>query len=532
MLNKSFIKITFFSALLCALGPSAFAEETAAASEILSAPAIAAPKADAGNAFAQNFYLPNELRSQYKAVNVGGLVFIQTPDRSRRTQYSVVTDFGPGVVRSRYVPDLNSLEDIQKWVKAKMQTAEFHGATVRRLEVPTDDGHTKLLYWVGHKSFSNDVAAQTEIAAVENSAKNQGVDFQKMVAEADSAFVTAEDTVIETPQTKAQFKKEEEIALRFLDQLDIGNDLFGPFQGDPVGSRFDWQSFGESTFRRTNFESSNFNSQVGFWSNRFSFRGFRAPLNTIDPFIELTPALESNGVGFKQSMLIFTGLEYRPFANNPWLSNFAPFSLHLLEFVKSYRFFAQYGTRYNLKNDITGSHNHDFIYGVSIFYEHGVDLPPIADWNAPETVPDYLRLYTWLEYFGSYTYQMTNFSAEDDYESWLLNSSLTVGLKLPGIPLPPNPINEEFMVMPYLRLEHVDSNDFSFRFQNRWFFGAGARWMPFRTFKWKDTEWLYKTKIFVEYLGIGSAYNPKSNDHNVDPDWDFRVGINFSSRRY
>ena len=86
--------------------------------------------------------------------------------------------------------------------------------------------------------------------------------------------------------------------------------------------------------------------------------------------------------------------------------------------------------------------------------------------------------------------------------------------------------------MPYLRLEHVDSNDFSFRFQNRWFFGAGARWMPFRTFKWKDTEWLYKTKIFVEYLGIGSAYNPKSDDHNVDPDWDFRVGINFSSRRY
>lgn len=529
MLNKSILKYILFFGFACAIIPAALAEDVPAAAVSLSP---AAPKTEAVNSYAQTFYLPNDQRSQYKAVNVGGLVFIQTPDSSRRTQYSVVTDFGPGVVKSRYIPDLNSLEDLQKWVKTKMQTAEFHGATVRRLEVPTDDGHTKLFYWVGHKGFDNDVAAQTQIAAVETTAQKQGADFKKMVTEADSAFVAPEDTIIETPQTKAQFQKEEEIALRFLDQLDVGNELFGPFQGDPVGSRFSWQSFGETTYRRTNFESRHFDSQVGFWTNRFSFSGIRAPLNTIDPYIEITPALESNGVGFKQNAIIWTGLEWRPLANNPAISNFVPFGLHLLEFVKSYRFFVQYGTRYNLKTDIPGSHNSDLIYGASIFYESGVDLPPIADWNSPETFVDYLRLYTWLEYFGSYTYQKTNFSAEANYLSWLLNSSLTLGLKLPGIPLPPNPINDELMLMPYLRLEHVDSDNFSFRYQNRWFLGTGVRWMPFRTFKWKDTEWLYKTKIFAEYLGVGSAYNPKSDDHTVNPDWDFRVGINFSSRRY
>lgn len=523
-------KTTVFFSLLLLASP-AFAEEVPAVSNA-PLPAAELAKANLSNPFAQNFYLPNEQRSQYKAINVGGLVFIQTPERSRRTQYSIVTDFGPGVVKSRYIPNLNTLEDVQKWVKEKMQTADFHGATIRRMEVPTDDGHTKLLYWVGHKGFENDVAAQAEIAAVETAIEKQGGDFKKTVTEADKAFVLAEDTVIETPQTRAQFEKEEEIALRMLEQLDIGNELFGPFQGDPVGERFAWQSFGETSFRLTNFDSTHFNSQVGFWTNRFSFRGIRAPLNTVDPFIEITPALESNGVGFKQNALIWTGLEYRPFANNTFLSNFAPFSLHLLEFVKSYRFFVQYGTRYNLKDDITGSHNHDTIYGASIFYEHGVDLPSIADWNAPETFTEYLSLYTWVEYFGSYTFQTTNFAAEDDYQSWILNSSLILGLKLPGIPLPKNPINDEFMLMPYLKFEHVNSNDFSFRFQNRYFVGAGARVMPFRTFKWKDTEWLYKTKIFVEYLGVGSAFNPKSDDGFVDPDWDFRVGVNFSSRRY
>lgn len=514
-------KIAVFTGAFLLAASSVFAEEV---------PAIS--KTEPANPYAQTFYLPNDQRAQYKTVTVGGLVFIQTPERSRRTQYSVVTDFGPGVVKSRYVPGLNNLEDIQKWVKEKMQTAEFHGATVRRIEVPTDDGHTKLLYWVGHKGFENDTTAQAQITAVEAVAEKQGADFKKIVADADKAFVAAEDTVIETPERKAQFQKEEEIALRMLDQLDIGNELFGPFQGDPVGEKFSWQSFGETSFRLTNFDSPHFNSQVGFWTNRFSFKGIRAPLNTIDPYVELTPALESNGVGFKQNLQAFVGLEYRPLANNPFFSNFAPFSLHLLEFVKSYRLFVQYGTRYNLKDDITGSHNHDTIFGASIFYEHGVDLPPIADWNAPETVADYIRLYTWLEYFGSYTYQTTNFAAEDDYKSWILNSSLLLGLKMPGIPLPSNPINDELMFMPYLKFEHVNSEKFSFRYQNRWFAGAGVRLMPFRTFKWKDTEWLYKTKIFAEYLGVGSVYNSKSEDPFVEPDWDFRVGVNFSSRRY
>lgn len=485
------------------------------------------------NPFAQEFYLPSSQRLQYKATSVGGLLFIQTPDRSRNTQYSVVTDFGPNALKSRYIPNMNSITDVEAWVKEKMEIAEFNGVMLRRIAVPSEDGKVKTVYWVGHRAFESSQEAQARIALVQTVVEKSGGDFKKAVEEADKAYIVAED-VLEPPKTKAQYQKEEEVALKFFDQLDIGNELFGPFQGTPVGEKFVWQSFGETSFRLTNFDTSHFNSQVGYWTNRFVFRGIRFPLNTIDPYIEITPAIESNGVDFKQNMQVYTGLEYRPFANNPFLSNFTPFGFHLLDFVKSYRFFTQYGTRINLKSDITGSPNHNFISGVNIFYEWGVDMPSIPDQTSPSTVQDYIRLYTWGEYYGSYTFETTGYAAEDDFNAFIFNSSILLGLTLPGLPLPPNPVNDELVLMPYMKYEHVNNSEFSYPYQNRMFVGAGVRWMPFRNYRWRDNEWLYKTKLFVEYDGIGSAYSTKqgTNDPTAAQDWDLRFGINFSSRRF
>ncbi len=84
-----------------------------------------------------------------------------------------------------------------------------------------------------------------------------------------------------------------------------------------------------------------------------------------------------------------------------------------------------------------------------------------------------------------------------------------------------------------MRIEHVNSSQFSFPYQNRLFVGAGVRWMPFATYKYKDNEWLGKTKVFVEYLGVGDAYYLKN--HGEVPNsvnYDFRVGVAFSEKRY
>ena len=264
-------------------------------------------------------------------------------------------------------------------------------------------------------------------------------DFQKKVSQAKTAFIIAEEQPPIEIKTPAQYKKEEAIMLKFLDHMDIGNELFGPLQGVNTGQKISYQSFAETSWRLTNLESRAFDSQVGFWTNRVVFKGIKAPYNTLDPFIEATVAAESSGVDFKDSMILTGGIEWRPFERNPFFStNFQPWTLPLLKWVNSYRFVAQYGQRFHIKDEITSSSNQELLAGVTIFYEFGIDLPGVNEAD-PETIPDYLRRYVWGEYFGAYTYQKTGFNAFNDFNAFILNSSVILGLKTPEIPLPEKP---------------------------------------------------------------------------------------------
>jgi hypothetical protein len=88
--------------------------------------------------------------------------------------------------------------------------------------------------------------------------------------------------------------------------------------------------------------------------------------------------------------------------------------------------------------------------------------------------------------------------------------------------------------MPYFRLEHVNSSEFSYPYKNRVFVATGVAWMPFRTYRHKENEWLAKMRVYFEYVGVGGVYNPKhggSGGYN-EIQYDYRVGISFSSRRF
>ena len=109
----------------------------------------------------------------------------------------------------------------------------------------------------------------------------------------------------------------------------------------------------------------------------------------------------------------------------------------------------------------------------------------------------------------------------------------SVGIRLPGIPIPHNYINDEIILMPYMRFEHVNNASFSAWYQNQYFIGAGLRWMPFMAYKWKENEWLAKMAVFAEYDGVGGAQRVKQHgEPGVVPNYDFRVGVKFSSRRF
>ena len=512
--------------------PSLYAQEAEKPVEATSASPAPVAAAPIPNIFAQQFYLTPEQRLQNKTVEIQGLVFVQVSDRERDSQYAIVTDFGGQVVKTRVIPGLSSDKEVKKWVKANLKTEEFQGAEIKKLALPVSEGKAKDFYWVGHKGFESEDQAKSEIVMAATVVGQQGGDFKEMVKQAQTLMTSPEAEAPVEIKTEAQYQKEEALALKYFDQLDIGNELFGPFQGTPAGEKISWQSFGESSWRLTNLADRHYDSQVGFWTNRLIFKGLRFPLNTIDPFIEVTGALESNSVDYASSLVTYGGLEWRPLARNPWLENYRPWGLALLKFIQNYRFVVQYGDRRNLKDEITGSKDHDLIAGVTVFHEWGVDLPSVTE-RKVTTIPDYIRVYTWGEYFGAYTFQRTNFGSEKKFDAFIFNSSLTLGVTLPSLPVPNNPVISDLTFMPYMRFEHANNTQFSFPYQNYYFVAAGMRWMPFRNYRFKENEWLYKFKVFGEFVGVGKVRNWKQDDevpYAIDYDW--RVGVNWSSKRF
>lgn len=511
--------LLFFFVFLLTAQASLFAEEQAAV------PASASSK-QIPNYFAEQYFMRADQKLSFNATDVEGLIFVTTPNHARNAQYSLVTDFENTAMRSILVPGPRNSKDLRAWVKSNLKKQNYMGVEVKRLTLPDE----KHLFIVGHKAFSSAAEAKTEVEQARAIVEAQGGDFEGMVKQASKLFMPPPEPE-ETPQSRAQFEKEEQLILKYMDHMDIGNELFGPFQGTPVGEKIMWQSFGETTWRNTNLEDEQYMQQVGFWSNRVVFKGLKAPFNTLDPYIEATISLESIGTDFKSNAVFAGGVEWRPFARNAWLHNARAWGMPLLMWIRSYRFYTEYRDRKNIKDEIVGSTNHDWRAGVGIFYEWGIDLPPITE-GPPSNIPDYIRRYVWGEYFGNYYFAHTNFTSEDDFNAVIFNSSIILGIRLPGIPLPSNPLMDEFVLMPYMRYEHINNSEFNFFYENRYFVAAGMRWMPFNNYRYKDNEWLAKTKIFFEYVGVGKVHNFKQEDEvpNV-VDYDLRVGVNISSKR-
>ncbi|MBI3317410.1 MAG: hypothetical protein HYZ85_05370 [Candidatus Omnitrophica bacterium] len=483
------------------------------------------------NLFAEQFFMKPSERLPYRITELKGLLIVESENPQALVKYSVVTDFGKGALRTQQLQGLKDIKEIRVFLDENLKTAEFEGVEIKRLVFQTKD-REKRIYWVGHRAFDSAETAKAQIVLVQSIAETQGLNFSEMVKGAKDAMRVPEQEEPVEIKTPAQFQKEEELFLKFADQLDIGNEMFGPFQGEGTSEPITWQSFGETTWRATNLDRNRFNAQVGFWTNRLVFKGIKAPLSSIDPYVEATTALESHGKDFSSHLDLFAGAEWRPFARNPWFYNYRPAGLPLLDWVRNYRLYVQYGDRKNLKDEIQDSKDYEIIYGVQIYYEGGIDLPPVSE-GPPSGFGDYLREYGWWEYFGNYRFEKTNFTSQEDFNAWILNSSIHLGLKLPGIPLPDVSPLDEIVLMPYLRFEHVNNTEFSFSYQNQYFLAAGIRWMPFRTYRFKENEWLSKTKLFAEYVGVGDTQYAKQDGEPKDAiEHDLRFGVSISQRRF
>ncbi len=500
-------------------------------SSVPAAPASA--ESPVNSLFQDQFYLATSKRQHYKTTQTEGLLVLEQAAPSWNSKVAVVSDFAPNAIRTQVLRDIQSVDQAREWIRAQKKTIPYQGVTITQLTISTPHGVSQERFWVGNKSFPTLEKAQAEITQVQSLIEMQGGDFQKAVALADQMKEKEPVPEQKEVKTQAQFEQEEEIALKWADQLNIGEALFGPIQGISSGEPILYQSFGEGTWRNTNLAERKWNSWVGYWTNRLVFKGIRFPYNTLDPYVEMVIAPEATGNDGGNQLDLNAGLEWRPLARSGFLENFKPWgSIPLLKFAKNYRFYIQYMERRNLKDEIANIRDFDTRIGVDIFYEWGIELPS-PDQKVQETgLEGFLVKYVWGEYYGNYNWRDTNFTTHKVFEAAILDSTVSLGLKIKLMDLPPNRFNDELMLMPYLRWAMTSNSEFSNPADNRYYLAVGLRWMPFRSYQFVNNEWLLKTKVFGEYLAIGKVRNWKQGDGTPWPDEDWRVGVAFSLRRY
>ena len=484
--------------------------------------------------FREQFYLNPSEKLRLNASPVSGFLAIEQPNPEWNSKIALISDFAPKgqALRTQTLKDIQTIDQARDWIQKQKRELTFEGVTVTELSLPLPNGEMVERYWVGNRSFSSFDQASAEIAMTQSIIQTQGGDFNRAITLAQQYREPEEQPAQpEEKKTEAQFKKEEEIALRWADQLSIGEKLYGPFQGTPIGEQILYQSFGEASGRSTNLTKNSYRSVVGFWTNRLVFKGIRFPISTIDPFVEITAAMEATGNDGGNQLDTVVGLEWRPLARSAGLENFRPGGIPIMQWAKNYRFVIEYMDRRNLKDEIEFIRDYDFRFGFDIFYEWGIDMPPL-DQGKGKGIAAFLSEYIWGEYFGDYKWRWTNFTAEEDFSAWILDTSLTVGGKVPIMKLPPNPVNDELMLMPYFRFGLTGNSKLSNPADNRYFLAVGMRWMPFRDYRFANNEWLFKTKVFAEYLAIGKVQNLKQDDNRPAPDEDWRIGVAWSLRRF
>lgn len=490
--------------------------------------------------FRDTFYAPPALKLKYDVYETVGLLLVRDNVRGRNSEFAVVTGFKDPILESRILKNIRSIEEANSFLEKNVRKIFYERIPIKELPITAKDGTLTPRYWVGQRAFDSLEAAKAKIVEVKAAIQAGGGNFDRGLELITEYF--PEEPAPTPEEIRANFIKEEELVLKMWDWLDIGERSYGPLAlvpepllGAAVGEPILWQAFGDTSFRFTNLDSPAFNSQVGYWTNRLVFRGLRLIGEpTLDPYVEVTMALESNGKNFPSHLDLIAGLEYRPTRRMAFFENFNVDGLHVLAFLRNYRFFIQYMERKNLTDEIADSQDTDLWIGANVFYEWGLDLNPPSWLPSPrERVSDWVRDYVWGEYFGEYRYEETDFSTIDSFHSWILNSSIIFGVKWPTFALPKNPINDQFTLMPYIRLEHTTNrNRAGLSYQNRFFLAPGIRWMPFRSYQFQNNEWLFLTKIYAEYIGgIGSVENPGSPDQTA-PTRDWFIGIKTSYKRF
>jgi hypothetical protein len=282
----------------------------------------------------------------------------------------------------------------------------------------------------------------------------------------------------------------------------------------PISSgaaELDWPTFGDFSYRSTNFYADNYDFVGGWVESRFTLSDLVCPGDSIcvEPYIKLAFAHSNRDENPWESTLVYgVGLQSRPLLAISTLKR-----IGWLSWISGARFYAEYLKHEFLRNDAPWFPDYDARAGAEIWREFNVDLSS----EAMNPSIWYNRL--WGELWWDGSYRSTNFFAKS-YDSWTTGLVVRVGWRL----LKPNlGGHRDIFLMPYL-LGELTASRWGYFWENRCILGFGLRVMPFQH---AESKWLRRLRIYAEYQGVVKYFRDQPS--SLTPDEDVRIGLSFSN---
>ncbi|MBI3277354.1 MAG: hypothetical protein HYZ66_06315 [Chlamydiae bacterium] len=490
-----------------------------------------------------DFQVSSPLQQKLNLESYQGFLLLQNLEETWNSNYAIICSFEGNAVESQTLLNAQNFDAAKSLIDQNLTVHPYKSVEIRELILPLRNGKKTSLFWIGHRAYANleeaekaidtalsqgirpqDIQGPTEIESSQTGQISSKEEYISSTSPQELTYQTPQETSIspssskEKGQESIQPPKKKNLYPFHLDEKIKEVSIPGT-RVEPEQERFDFQNFGEFSWRRTNFDfprpddTNYFEDIVGFISTRVIMKGlqFYEAGPYLSPYVEGTFSISTRSDAFENKLVTVGGVEYRLLEGLEFLKQ-----NHWFEWVQRFRFYGQYMDLYSLRKEReTGPPSYDWRVGVDLYKDWGWDQP------FDEQDRNHLCDYLWAELFWDSKWEKTDFN-RDDYDSFTITEVTQVGLKFPWVgKIPP--------LMPYVRLEFTESQR-DFFFQNRVVLFGGIRYMPFHTKQFKSYEWLYGLKLYAEAGQVESYFKDEPPDDR--PDWDFRVGIKIDINRF
>src|SRR3989338_3731627 len=175
--------------------------------------------------FRDTFYAPPALKLKYDVYETVGFLLVRDNTRGRNSEFAVVTNFEDPVLESRVLKNIRSIDEANLFLDKNARKIFFERIPIKELPLIAKDGTLAPRFWVGQRAFDSLEGAKAKIVEVKAAIEAGGGAFDRALEFVPEYFPG--DPAPTPEEIRANFIAEEELALKMLDWLDVGERPFG-----------------------------------------------------------------------------------------------------------------------------------------------------------------------------------------------------------------------------------------------------------------------------------------------------------------